>query len=167
MGAYLRSVFLQPNKKVFNVAALPYQDFAQAVGLASLPDLKILRRQQRQPRQDVDASIQLDSAPSLVTDREPTVPTGPITHAAASASTAHPGPSGEVRESCQPAQHSLVEEEAVRTPRGVGSARNQVGFPFQDGGPARGHAAWMGEFAAPLLQVQNHPLPERIIAFSW
>ncbi|GLI59364.1 hypothetical protein VaNZ11_001229 [Volvox africanus] len=42
--AYLRSVFLQPRKDVFNVAALPVEDFAASLGLASVPRLRFLRR---------------------------------------------------------------------------------------------------------------------------
>ncbi|GIL77456.1 hypothetical protein Vretifemale_6898 [Volvox reticuliferus] len=42
--AYLRSVFLQPHKDVFNVAALPVEDFAASLGLASVPRLRFLRR---------------------------------------------------------------------------------------------------------------------------
>ncbi len=42
--AYLRSVFLQPNKAVFDVAALPVEDFAASMGLASVPKLRFLKK---------------------------------------------------------------------------------------------------------------------------
>lgn len=173
MGAYLRSVFLQPNKKVFDVAALPYQDFAQAVGLSSLPELKILQRQQRrQLKQGSDASTQLDLAPSLVTAREPTGPTNLISHEAASAAAtrtghsamAHPSSAGGLRESRQAAGHLLLEEEVVRAPLGAGSPRDLVGSPLHDGDPACGPMPRMGECAEPLLQVQRHLQPQNTLA---
>ncbi|EFJ48780.1 hypothetical protein VOLCADRAFT_60063 [Volvox carteri f. nagariensis] len=42
--SYLRSVFLQPRKDVFNVSALPAGDLAASLGLASVPRLRFLRR---------------------------------------------------------------------------------------------------------------------------
>lgn len=42
--AYLRSVFLQPNKAVFDVAKLPVEDFAASMGLASVPKLRFLKK---------------------------------------------------------------------------------------------------------------------------
>ena len=44
MVAYLRSVFLQPCKAVFNVSALPVEDFAYSLGLSTLPRLRFLKR---------------------------------------------------------------------------------------------------------------------------
>jgi ATP-dependent RNA helicase DDX10/DBP4 len=42
--AYMRSVFLQPDKAIFNAAALPLDSFAQSLGLLAAPKLKFLRR---------------------------------------------------------------------------------------------------------------------------
>ena len=41
--SYLRSVFLQPKKHVFNVQALPATEFALSLGLTSVPKLKMLK----------------------------------------------------------------------------------------------------------------------------
>ena len=42
--AYLRSVFLQPSKAVFQVAELPVEEFALSLGLSTLPRLRFLKR---------------------------------------------------------------------------------------------------------------------------
>ena len=42
MMTYLRSVYLQRNKKVFDVHALPLQEFAESLGLAIAPKIKFL-----------------------------------------------------------------------------------------------------------------------------
>ncbi len=42
--SYMRSVFLQPNKAVFDVHALPAPEFALSLGLSSAPQLRFLRR---------------------------------------------------------------------------------------------------------------------------
>ncbi|KAG2440238.1 hypothetical protein HXX76_004350 [Chlamydomonas incerta] len=44
LTAYLRSVFLQPKKDVFDVTRLPVEDFAASIGLASTPKLRFLKR---------------------------------------------------------------------------------------------------------------------------
>lgn len=44
--SYMRSVFLQPNRAVFNVASLPAADYAASLGLASAPRLRFLKRTQ-------------------------------------------------------------------------------------------------------------------------
>jgi len=41
--SYLRSVFLQPKKHVFDVQALPATEFALSLGLTSVPKLKMLK----------------------------------------------------------------------------------------------------------------------------
>ncbi len=41
--SYLRSVFLQPKKHVFDVQALPATEFAMSLGLTSVPKLKMLK----------------------------------------------------------------------------------------------------------------------------
>ncbi len=42
--SYMRSVFLQPNKAVFDVASLPAAEYAASLGLASAPRLRFLKR---------------------------------------------------------------------------------------------------------------------------
>ncbi len=49
--SYLRSVHLQPNRAVFNVAALPLAEFALSLGLASTPKLRFLRQQHQHQSQ--------------------------------------------------------------------------------------------------------------------
>ena len=41
--AYVRSVFLQPNKAVFDASALPAAEYALSLGLTSVPKLRFLR----------------------------------------------------------------------------------------------------------------------------
>ncbi|KAK9804535.1 hypothetical protein WJX73_005527 [Symbiochloris irregularis] len=43
--AYVRSVFLQPKKDVFDVRALPLEEFALSLGLPTLPRMRFLSRQ--------------------------------------------------------------------------------------------------------------------------
>ncbi len=47
-AAYLRSVFLQPNKTVFDVTALPVAELGLSMGLSSVPQLRFLRQAARQ-----------------------------------------------------------------------------------------------------------------------
>ena len=47
-AAYLRSVFLQPNKAVFDVTALPVAELGLSMGLSSVPQLRFLRQAARQ-----------------------------------------------------------------------------------------------------------------------
>eukprot|EP00775_Hariotina_reticulata_P001057 gene1057-1392_t len=42
--AHVRSVFLQPNKAVFDAAALPIDEYAESLGLLAAPQLKFLKR---------------------------------------------------------------------------------------------------------------------------
>ena len=42
--AYVRSVFLQPNKAVFDASALPAAEYALSLGLTSVPKLRFLKR---------------------------------------------------------------------------------------------------------------------------
>jgi ATP-dependent RNA helicase DDX10/DBP4 len=44
LAAYLRSVFLQPDKRTFDVQALPIEGLAASFGLAAAPRLRFLRR---------------------------------------------------------------------------------------------------------------------------
>jgi hypothetical protein len=37
---YLRSIFLQSNKDVFDVHALPHEEYAEALGLPGAPNIK-------------------------------------------------------------------------------------------------------------------------------
>lgn len=69
--AYLRSVFLQPRKDVFNVAALPVEDFAASLGLASVPRLRFLRRVRgRQEVVEVAGREALQEMAEAVTDSD-------------------------------------------------------------------------------------------------
>jgi ATP-dependent RNA helicase DDX10/DBP4 len=42
--SYCRSVYLQPNKAVFDAAALPLDEYAESLGLLAAPQLKFMRR---------------------------------------------------------------------------------------------------------------------------
>lgn len=42
--SYLRSVFLQPNKSIFDVTKLPTTEFAMSLGLTTMPKLKMLSK---------------------------------------------------------------------------------------------------------------------------
>ena len=44
MVAYLRSVFLQPNRAVFDASVLPVEDLALSMGLSTVPRLRFLAR---------------------------------------------------------------------------------------------------------------------------
>jgi len=44
MTAYLRSVFLAPNKAVFDVRALPVEDYALSMGLSAPPKLRFIKK---------------------------------------------------------------------------------------------------------------------------
>ena len=39
--SYVRSIFLMPNKEIFDVNGLPLKEFAEAIGLASIPEISI------------------------------------------------------------------------------------------------------------------------------
>lgn len=43
--SYVRSVFLQPNRAVFDVTALPLPEYSSAMGLLAAPKLRFLKRQ--------------------------------------------------------------------------------------------------------------------------
>jgi superfamily II DNA/RNA helicase len=51
--AYVRSVFLQPNKAVFDAAALPLDEYAESLGLLAAPQLKFLKRVGKKVVQEV------------------------------------------------------------------------------------------------------------------
>lgn len=42
--SYIRSVFLQPNKKIFDVTKLPIEEFALSFGMTTVPKLRFLQR---------------------------------------------------------------------------------------------------------------------------
>ena len=42
--AYLRSVFLQPDRAVFDVTQLPASEYALSLGLSTAPKLRFLRK---------------------------------------------------------------------------------------------------------------------------
>ncbi len=44
LKSYLRSVFLQPNKAIFSVGGLPAAEYAASLGLASVPQMRFLKR---------------------------------------------------------------------------------------------------------------------------
>ena len=54
--AYVRSVFLQPNKAVFDASALPAAEFALSLGLTSVPKLRFLKRHGGQRKQSKGAA---------------------------------------------------------------------------------------------------------------
>ncbi|KAI8335247.1 P-loop containing nucleoside triphosphate hydrolase protein [Choanephora cucurbitarum] len=45
--AYMRSVYLQRNKKVFDVTALPAEEFAHSLGLAGAPKIKFVKKTEK------------------------------------------------------------------------------------------------------------------------
>ena len=47
LRAYLRSVFLQPARDIFDVSKLPVAEFALSLGLPSAPKLRFLKRSQQ------------------------------------------------------------------------------------------------------------------------
>lgn len=68
LKSYLRSVFLQPNKVIFNVGALPASDYAASLGLASVPQMRFLKRAGTQAAAARSAPAGA-SAPRQVADR--------------------------------------------------------------------------------------------------
>lgn len=44
MTAYLRSVFLAPNKAVFDVRKLPTEEYALSLGLSGAPKLRFIKK---------------------------------------------------------------------------------------------------------------------------
>ena len=60
--AYVRSVFLQPNKRVFDVTALPVGEYAQSLGLFAAPKLRFLKKVGTEGR-GLRATLLLDSHP--------------------------------------------------------------------------------------------------------
>lgn len=44
MTAYLRSVFLAPNKAVFDVHKLPAEEYALSIGLSAPPKLRFIKK---------------------------------------------------------------------------------------------------------------------------
>ncbi len=54
--AYMRSVFLQPNKAVFDASTLPAAEFALSLGLTSVPKLRFLKRHAGQRKQSKGAA---------------------------------------------------------------------------------------------------------------
>ncbi|KAI8992101.1 P-loop containing nucleoside triphosphate hydrolase protein [Mycotypha africana] len=45
--AYMRSIYLQKNKQIFNVTALPAEEFAHALGLAGAPKIKFVKKAEK------------------------------------------------------------------------------------------------------------------------
>lgn len=61
--SYVRSVFLQPNKKIFDVAKLPIEEFALSFGMTTIPKLRFLQR-------DTKAKLQKPALHSVKTPVE-------------------------------------------------------------------------------------------------
>jgi len=71
--SYLRSVFLQPKKHVFDVQALPATEFAMSLGLTSVPKLKMLKgggNAVRSAKQNVPARGRVNEGDGGVDDSE-------------------------------------------------------------------------------------------------
>ncbi|KAK9845124.1 hypothetical protein WJX74_010820 [Apatococcus lobatus] len=89
-AAYLRSVFLQPNKAVFDVTLLPVAEFGLSMGLSSVPQLRFMRQAARQKQAGSKSRTTLsmhgqtrpeeapDIAHAMVTDspQDPAMPEG-------------------------------------------------------------------------------------------
>ena len=56
LAAYLRSVFLQPDRRVFDVAALPAAAFALSLGLPTAPQLRFMDRAARKAARGASAA---------------------------------------------------------------------------------------------------------------
>ncbi|RCI06872.1 ATP-dependent RNA helicase dbp4, partial [Rhizopus stolonifer] len=57
--AYMRSIYLQKNKKVFDVNVLPAEEFAHSLGLAGAPKIKFVKKSEKkmgapEPQEDED-----------------------------------------------------------------------------------------------------------------
>jgi ATP-dependent RNA helicase DDX10/DBP4 len=51
--SYLRSVYLMPNKEIFKIEELPYDDYAASLGLAATPSLRFLKELKSKSREDL------------------------------------------------------------------------------------------------------------------
>ena len=58
--SYLRSVFLQPNKRVFDVTKLPIEKFALSMGLSTAPRLRFLKHASKNERQIAKDGEEID-----------------------------------------------------------------------------------------------------------
>ena len=61
--SYLRSVFLQPNRKVFDVSALPVAQLAASLGLSTTPKLRFLKRQGKKVKEVILGASGFEDAP--------------------------------------------------------------------------------------------------------
>ncbi|KAI8377814.1 P-loop containing nucleoside triphosphate hydrolase protein [Radiomyces spectabilis] len=61
--AYMRSVYLQKNKKIFKAAELPAEEFAHSLGLAGAPKIKFIKKAEK-------VSYNNQTAPALSDDEE-------------------------------------------------------------------------------------------------
>lgn len=59
--SYVRSVFLQPNRTVFDVSALPLAEYTAAMGLLAAPKLRFLKREGGAA---ADAAVESDEQPT-------------------------------------------------------------------------------------------------------
>uniref|UniRef100_A0A383V4Y6 ATP-dependent RNA helicase n=1 Tax=Tetradesmus obliquus TaxID=3088 RepID=A0A383V4Y6_TETOB len=60
--SYCRSVYLQPNKAVFDAAALPLEEYAESLGLLAAPQLKFMRRVGKKVVEEVVVGASGDAA---------------------------------------------------------------------------------------------------------
>jgi ATP-dependent RNA helicase DDX10/DBP4 len=54
--SYLRSVFLMPNKEIFKIEELPYEEYAASLGLAAAPSVRFLKELKSKSRDDLRSS---------------------------------------------------------------------------------------------------------------
>jgi ATP-dependent RNA helicase DDX10/DBP4 len=64
--SYVRSVFLQPNKNIFDVSKLPIEEFALSFGMTTIPKLRFLQRDgraklQKQASHSVQPPVEVDN----------------------------------------------------------------------------------------------------------
>ncbi|WIA42322.1 hypothetical protein OEZ86_008336 [Tetradesmus obliquus] len=60
--SYCRSVYLQPNKAVFDATALPLEEYAESLGLLAAPQLKFMRRVGKKVVEEVVVGASGDAA---------------------------------------------------------------------------------------------------------
>ena len=57
MTAYLRSVFLAPNKAVFDVHKLPAEEYALSIGLSAPPKLRFIKKGGQKSKQACPSTL--------------------------------------------------------------------------------------------------------------
>jgi ATP-dependent RNA helicase DDX10/DBP4 len=68
---YVKSIFLQKNKKVFDVHALPIELYAEAIGLPGCPKIKYLKRKPKEDQTSIldDIPVSKESKPKTKVER--------------------------------------------------------------------------------------------------